>query len=243
MVSSVSRNTVNRLLKDVREVVQDDSLHISGIYYEHDMDNFMNGHAMIVGPSDTPYEHGLFFFHFSYPDDYPYSPPKVKFLTKSCSQRCRVRINPNLYIDGKVCLSVLNTWNGEPWSACQTIRSILLTLITVLNEKPLMNEPGISEGNTDHLAYNRIVKYTSLYDCCLHMEGRLEKLADYENLFKEQIKSHIKENREKAEKALLNMRDEALLSKHFNDATQTETLTTRCYGMRVDIPWSFIKNK
>lgn len=232
-----SRNTINRLLKDIREVVKDDTLHTSGIFYEHDMENYMNGHAMIIGPSKTPYEYGLFFFHFLYPEDYPYSPPKVKFLTRS--SKCRVRINPNLYSDGKVCLSLLNTWNGEPWSACQSIRSVLLTLITVLNEKPLMNEPGISEQNPDHIAYNRIVKYTSLYDCCLHMRTR--SLTDCERLFEERIKAHVKENGEKAEKAIKEMRDEATTSKYFNDATQTETLTTRCYGMRVEIPWSKIK--
>jgi len=34
--------------------------------------------------------------------------------------RHTVRFNPNLYNDGKVCLSVLNTWHGRPeekWNA------------------------------------------------------------------------------------------------------------------------------
>ena len=34
--------------------------------------------------------------------------------------RHSVRFNPNLYNDGKVCLSVLNTWHGRPeekWNA------------------------------------------------------------------------------------------------------------------------------
>lgn len=125
---------------------------------------------MLVGPADTPYANGLFFFHFKYPEDYPYAPPVLKFLSRSVNNR--VRINPNLYVEGKVCLSVLNTWEGEPWSACQSIRSVLLTLVTVLNDKPLMNEPGIQDTSPDHAPYNEIIRYTSLHDCFLLPMGR-----------------------------------------------------------------------
>lgn len=231
MTSVVGRNTVNRIIKDIREVKNDDSLAGIGIFYEHDLENFMNAHAMIIGPSDTPYEDGMFFFHFLFPDDYPFSPPKVKFLSKS--NKNRVRINPNLYTDGKVCLSVLNTWDGEPWSACQTIRSVLLTLVTVLNEKPLMNEPGIQPTSVEHPLYNRIVKFTSLYDCCLHMQTRLNKLMDHETIFEEKIRAHLKEKAEKAEKEL------RVFSRGGKIDTETgkEILQSRCYGMRVEIDW------
>lgn len=159
-VAVVSRPTIVRLIKDIKEVSSDEDMRKHGIHYVHDMDNFLNGHAMVVGPEGTPYEDGLFFFHFAFPTDYPFAPPVVKFLPANT----QVRFNPNLYTNGKVCLSVLNTWNGEPWSSCQTIRSILLTLVTVLNEMPLLNEPGIIETHADHAAYNRILAYCSIRD-------------------------------------------------------------------------------
>ena len=162
---TVRRDMVQRLIKDIKDVHADAGLVAQGIYYEHNMDNFMEGHAMLVGPADTPYENGLFFFRLKFPEEYPYSPPVIRFLSHSVNNR--VRINPNLYIEGKVCLSVLNTWEGEPWSACQSIRSILLILLTVLNEKPLMNEPGIQDTSLDHGPYNKIIRYTSLNDCFL----------------------------------------------------------------------------
>jgi ubiquitin-conjugating enzyme E2 Z len=56
------------------------------------------------GPFDTPYEGGYFYFILRFPPDYPYSPPRVKFMTTAGGT---VRFNPNLYADGKVCLSVL----------------------------------------------------------------------------------------------------------------------------------------
>ena len=177
-----SRTSVRRLVQDIKEVTLDHSLRDHGIYYEHNMDNYMEGHAMVIGPRDTPYEDSFYFFRFAFPANYPYTPPKVHLLNRT---QDRVRLNPNLYVDGKVCLSILNTWQGEPWSACQTIRSVLLTLVTVLNEKPLMNEPGIPDSHREHGVYNYVVQYASLHDCLLLPMERLrygEPLA-HEALF------------------------------------------------------------
>ena len=63
---------------------------------------------MIVGPSSTPYEDGLFFFDVQLPNDYPNDPPAVHYVAY-----CRDRLNPNLYEDGKVCVSLLGTWSGK----------------------------------------------------------------------------------------------------------------------------------
>uniref|UniRef100_A0A8R7PQZ5 UBC core domain-containing protein n=1 Tax=Triticum urartu TaxID=4572 RepID=A0A8R7PQZ5_TRIUA len=69
--------------------------------------------AAIVGPSGTPYHDGLFFFDVRFPPEYPRCPPKVYYHSGG------LRLNPNLYESGKVCLSLLNTWWGsgcEKWS-------------------------------------------------------------------------------------------------------------------------------
>ena len=134
----ISKETQKRLLKDVADIMRN-NLSNQGIYYIHDEENILKGYAMIFGPKDTPYENGVYFFNFKFPYNYPYQPPKLEYLTNNG----KTRFNPNLYRSGKVCLSLLNTWKGEQWTSCQTIRSILLTLVTVLNEHPLINEPGI----------------------------------------------------------------------------------------------------
>ena len=63
---------------------------------------------MIQGPSRTPYEDGLFFFEVQLPNDYPNSPPVFYYVSY-----CTDRLNPNLYEDGKVCVSLLGTWTGK----------------------------------------------------------------------------------------------------------------------------------
>ena len=89
------------------------------------------------------------------------------------------RFNPNLYENGKVCLSLLNTWKGETWTSCQNIRSILLTLITILNENPLENEPGYTKFHKDNENYNLIVLYKNL------------KFSFYEQLIKKSFNNEF----------------------------------------------------
>jgi len=67
--------------------------------------------VLITGPSDTPYANGAFQFDVYFPQDYPNSPPMINLETTG---NHTIRFNPNLYNDGKVCLSVLNTWHGRP---------------------------------------------------------------------------------------------------------------------------------
>lgn len=99
----------------------------------------MQVRACITGPADTPYAYGMFFFDVLFPQDYPNIPPLMLLETTGGG---RVRFNPNLYADGKVCLSLLGTWHGsehEKWNpATSTLWQVRTTLnleITTLNFK------------------------------------------------------------------------------------------------------------
>lgn len=153
----ISKETVQRLLSDIKYIFKN-PLTDNGIYYCHDEEDIMKGYAMIVGPEDTPYFGGYYFFEFTFPMDYPFSPPKVKYMTNNG----QTRFNPNLYKCGKVCVSILNTWSGDKWSACQTLNSILLTLCSLLNDTPLLNEPGQSKTHRDYEFYNKSIEYTNI---------------------------------------------------------------------------------
>lgn len=64
--------------------------------------------VLIEGPKRTPYEDGLFAFDIQLGHDYPISPPLCHYISY-----CSDRLNPNLYEDGKVCVSLLGTWSGR----------------------------------------------------------------------------------------------------------------------------------
>jgi len=112
-------------------------------------------HALIIGNYDTPYEGGFFHFYIRVGPNYPFSPPRVSSMT-SYRFGDKVRFNPNLYCNGKVCLSILGTWSGPAWSAANNIGSLLLSIQSLLSGKALRNEPGY-----DNLKDNdpRVVKY------------------------------------------------------------------------------------
>jgi len=160
----IPRKTINRIISDVSGIIKN-PLTANNIYYEHDEDNILKGYAMIVGPEDTPYYGGYYFFKFNFPNNYPHSPPKVTYYTNDG----RTRFNPNLYKCGKVCLSVLNTWRGEGWTGCQTISSILLTICSILNEEPLLNEPGIKKDHVDFDNYNDIIQFKNYEIALINM--------------------------------------------------------------------------
>lgn len=153
----VKKDALRRIISDIKEL-RKNPLTAHGIYYEHDETDMLKGRALIIGPADTPYSDGFYFFTFQFPANYPHAPPKVEF----CTGDGFTRFNPNLYRTGKVCLSILNTWKGEQWSGCQTISSVLLALCTVLNDEPLLNEPGITKTHRDYEGYNEIIKYKNI---------------------------------------------------------------------------------
>jgi ubiquitin-protein ligase len=154
---TISRETIHRLLADIKYIYKN-PLTDNGIYYTHDDADIMKGYAMIVGPEDTPYFGGYYFFEFNFPADYPFSPPKMKYMTNNGV----TRFNPNLYKCGKVCVSILNTWSGDKWSACQTINSTLLTMCSLLNDSPLLNEPGQFTTSKDYMPYQKSIEFLNI---------------------------------------------------------------------------------
>merc|ERR1719183_2363134 len=114
---------------------------------------------MVLGPEGTPYAHGFFFFDVQFPDNYPLQPPRVDFRTGDG----RVRFNPNLYVEGKVCLSILGTWSGPSWTTSCNLRTVLVSIQSLLNEHPIQNEPGHEKetGKNDKL-YTEIIKYENI---------------------------------------------------------------------------------
>ncbi|WJX88178.1 ubiquitin-conjugating enzyme [Trifolium repens] len=115
--------------------------------------------AVIIGAEGTPYHDGLFFFDVLFPSGFPNVPPQVYYHSGG------LRLNPNLYNCGKVCLSLLNTWSGnknEKWlPGVSTILQVLVSIQgLILNTKPYFNEPGYArlsgsaEGEMRSLRYN-----------------------------------------------------------------------------------------
>ena len=171
---------IRRIMGDLKELK--DSL--EGVYIHFDESDINQMIVMIRG-QEGPYEFCQFLFHIRFSDDYPMTPPIIKF----CSSDGKTRLNPNLYIEGKVCLSILGTWQGDPWTSVMTIKTIILSIMAlVMIGEPLKNEPGLESSSAENiLKYNQIVEYASLNILVNQISNPSEMFAPLLKNMKEQF--------------------------------------------------------
>ena len=169
---------------------------------------------IISGPKDTPYENGLFEFHGYLPDTYPNIVPQLLIKTTGNG---KFRFNPNLYACGKVCLSLLNTWEGlagESWDPnTSTFLQIMVSIQSlILIDKPYFNEPGYTnsintpEGNKKADEYNN-----NIYPNTINY-AMIDMIKNPPTGFEDIIKNHFKLKKDDINKTLIKWNQQVLLT-------------------------------
>ncbi|XP_061279232.1 ubiquitin-conjugating enzyme E2 R1 isoform X1 [Bos javanicus] len=142
-----------------------------------DEGDLYNWEVAIFGPPNTYYEGGYFKARLKFPIDYPYSPPAFRFLTKMW--------HPNIYETGDVCISILHPPVDDPqsgelpserWNPTQNVRTILLSVISLLNEPNTFSPANVDasvmyrkwkESKGKDREYTDIIRtHTHLLCCC-----------------------------------------------------------------------------
>eukprot|EP01132_Coremiostelium_polycephalum_P009371 gene9371-11512_t len=135
---------------------------IEGVLFELIDENLFEWKAYVEGPKETDYEGGIFQIQLKFPNDYPMSPPTLVFLSEFW--------HPNVYTDGKVCISILHPpgedeTSGElpeeRWLPTQTVTTIMLSVISLLsapNTSSPANVDASVEWRNDRAAYKKRVK-------------------------------------------------------------------------------------
>ena len=120
---------LKRLQKEVTEIQKDTPVNCSAGPNNNDL---FNWEATIIGPTETPYEGGIFKLKILFPADYPFKPPKITFETRI--------YHPNINANGGICLDILK----DQWSPALNITKVLLSICSLLDEPnpddPLMPE-------------------------------------------------------------------------------------------------------
>ncbi|XP_070546145.1 ubiquitin-conjugating enzyme E2 Z-like [Ptychodera flava] len=169
---------VSRYFRDFRDIMSIYNEPPLGMRVVPDKDDITKVHALITGPFDTPYEGGFSHFLIRFPPDYPIRPPRVKLITTGDG---KVRFNPNLYRNGKVCLSILGTWSGPAWSPAQSLSSVLISIQSLMNEKPYHNEPGFEQERQsgDAQRYDDCIRHETIrVAVCEMLENISDKVPD-----------------------------------------------------------------
>lgn len=182
------------LMRIMNDIVDFNENKPEGIYLYFDKKNIKTQFALIMGPDETPYFGGYFFFEIIYPDEYPKNSPKVRLLTTDKD----VRFNPNLYEDGKVCLSILGTWAGPSWTPVMNIRLVLDSIRSLMGHFPVKNEPGLENIKPDDIIsmeYNQYLIYNTYRVAIIDVLNN--KFASVSDFFKNEIGTEIIKNHKK----------------------------------------------
>jgi ubiquitin-conjugating enzyme E2 D/E len=147
---------LKRIQKEYKDLAKDCPPNINaGPLSEDDLFNWT---ATIIGPEGTPYSGGIFSLIITFPTDYPFKPPEIKFTTKI--------YHPNISEGGSICLDILK---DSAWSPALTITKVLLSLCSLLSD-PNPNDPlvrSIAEiYKRDRNEYNNnVIEYVRKYAC------------------------------------------------------------------------------
>ena len=151
--------------------------------------------ALILPPCDTPYGGGAFEFDIYLPPQYPSVCPQVQFLTTGGG---KVRFNPNLYNNGKVCLSLLGTWAGPKWDPKHsTLLQVLVSIQSMIFcEDPYFNEPGYErtsnskQGKIASRKYNEQIQLYTITHAVIPALRRVLSNGGSGHHFGEALKKH-----------------------------------------------------
>ncbi|KAK7912175.1 hypothetical protein PG985_014656 [Apiospora marii] len=157
-ISVLARKRMKRVVRE--NTILQTSLP-EGIFVRHGSSRLDVMKVLIIGPQGTPYADGFFMFDIFLPADFPQKPPSVRFRVTSTKGN---GMNPNLYTDGTVCLSLLGTWSGEPWRPEQsTLLQVLVSIQSMIFcPEPYYNEPYRSKNDVESRKYNKLVQQMTL---------------------------------------------------------------------------------
>jgi ubiquitin-protein ligase len=188
----------------------------ASIFFSVQKNNINKIRFVISGPNATPYDLGLFIFDMTIGQDFPTGPPLVQF-----SNNGGKRFNPNLYDNGKVCLSLLGTWKGEKGESWNSTMSSFYQLVIsiqsqILIDEPYFNEPGHEKsiGTASGIAYSKeynsnIRQYT--------LDHTINDLLENSNSYKEfdfVIKNYFKFNKTSIQKTITKWLEEMQPAKY-----------------------------
>ena len=169
--TNLSASAIRRISNERIELEQDRERlgKEEGVYFYWNPDSIDRDYKqLLIGPEDTPYEGGFFFFEATFCDQYPLYPMKMSAKTQGLG----FRQHPNYYTEGKCCLSILNTWQGPPWSPALKISKVALTMKSIFTKNPLQNEPGYASKPASDpicMTYEIQVEYWTLLVAVIHM--------------------------------------------------------------------------
>ncbi|CDZ97215.1 ubiquitin-conjugating enzyme [Phaffia rhodozyma] len=126
----MSSGNIRRIQKELAEV--HNSTGLQAIRVETDDENVLFWKASIQGPDSGPYQSGVFDLNVSFPPDYPFKAPLIKFTTRI--------YHPNVDDEGNICVGLLKQ---DAWKPATKMATVLLSIYNLLSE-PNPDDPLVA---------------------------------------------------------------------------------------------------
>ena len=129
---------IRRLQSELMQLKKDPSYFFS---VEPNENNFLKWDFLMIGPPETFYEGGIFKGELYFPKEYPNKAPVLTFTSEMH--------HPNIYKDGKVCISILHEgvdqWGEESvterWNPSHSVNTVMMSIVSMLGY-PNFNSPA-----------------------------------------------------------------------------------------------------
>ena len=143
--------SAKRIRKELDNIKNDPPVNCSA---GPDNDDIFNWSATVMGPQSSPYEGGVFYLNIVFPQNYPFKPPKITFVTKV--------YHPNINSSGGICLDILK----DQWSPALTIDKVLLSICSLLTN-PNPDDPLVldiaNQYKNNRVAYDMTAREWTQY--------------------------------------------------------------------------------
>ncbi|KAI0391271.1 ubiquitin-conjugating enzyme/RWD-like protein [Xylariaceae sp. FL0594] len=153
--SKVAGGAKNRLMIELKELAKEKWVNIDLV-----KDNIFRWRlGLIVLNPESAFNGGYFKAEMTFTEEYPYQPPMFRFLVPI--------YHPNIYPDGKICISILHTPGedvtsgeqaSERWSPLQGVESVLRSVLLLLDDPEITSPANVDASvmfRDDRASYNQ----------------------------------------------------------------------------------------
>jgi hypothetical protein len=116
---------------------------------------------------------------------------KESFIINLLNCLTSSKIFLKMYREGKVCLSILGTWQGPEWASTMRLSTVLVTLQSLMDTNPIVHEPGYSNPAVEMRdGYVGFVEYACMKYILDRAEGKKpvpEQFVPFQQVFTERL--------------------------------------------------------
>ncbi|KAL4503247.1 hypothetical protein ABPG72_000853 [Tetrahymena utriculariae] len=153
---------LKRIVKELETIQKETDPNFKAKVFPAEND-IMNWKVLLIGPEGTTYNYGVFMVYITFPNDYPFKPPRTRFITPI--------YHPNISSQGHMCLDILK----DQWSPALTIQKSLNSFLSLM-QNPNPNDALDSTIAAQYLDDINVFKQKCLDQIKLHANKSADQL-------------------------------------------------------------------